>query len=207
MATYSSFFYGTLMHPKILKRVIGNDACHLQIAPAILFEHTRHKLKNADYPGLIPIAQGQKLFDRDLLQEERCVRGTLVTGLSAEDMKLLDYFEGAQYTRRNIQVHPLEPLVDISGYSVDDASLVPARPAPLPPASEMPPPVAAQTYIYNDIDDLSSELWSFADFVRHNAWKWHGAAADDNTDITEVDRRRAAGTMSTVEASSVQVSA
>ena len=32
----SAFFYGTLMHPKILKRVLHNDATHLQICPAIL---------------------------------------------------------------------------------------------------------------------------------------------------------------------------
>jgi hypothetical protein len=32
----SAFFYGTLMHPKILKRVLHNDASHLQICPAIL---------------------------------------------------------------------------------------------------------------------------------------------------------------------------
>jgi len=32
----SAFFYGTLMHPKILKRVLDNDASHLKICPAIL---------------------------------------------------------------------------------------------------------------------------------------------------------------------------
>lgn len=32
----SAFFYGTLMHPKILKRVLHNDASHLQICPAVL---------------------------------------------------------------------------------------------------------------------------------------------------------------------------
>lgn len=32
----SAFFYGTLLHPKILKRVIGNDGSHLEICPAVL---------------------------------------------------------------------------------------------------------------------------------------------------------------------------
>lgn len=32
----SAFVYGTLMHPKILKRVLHNDARHLKICPAIL---------------------------------------------------------------------------------------------------------------------------------------------------------------------------
>jgi hypothetical protein len=34
--SHSAFFYGTLMHPKILQRVIGNDGGHLMICPAIL---------------------------------------------------------------------------------------------------------------------------------------------------------------------------
>lgn len=32
----AAFFYGTLLHPKVLKRVIGNDGTHLRICPAIL---------------------------------------------------------------------------------------------------------------------------------------------------------------------------
>jgi hypothetical protein len=32
----TAFFYGILMHPKILKRVLNNDASHLRICPAIL---------------------------------------------------------------------------------------------------------------------------------------------------------------------------
>ena len=33
---FSAFFYGTLLHPKILKRVIGNDGSYLEICPAVL---------------------------------------------------------------------------------------------------------------------------------------------------------------------------
>jgi hypothetical protein len=32
----SAFFYGTLMHPRILKRVINNDGSHLKICQAVL---------------------------------------------------------------------------------------------------------------------------------------------------------------------------
>lgn len=34
--THSAFFYGTLLHPKVFKRVIGNDGEHLSISPAVL---------------------------------------------------------------------------------------------------------------------------------------------------------------------------
>jgi hypothetical protein len=44
LAMTSAFFYGTLMHPKILKRVLHNDASHLKICPSILSDYTRHKV-------------------------------------------------------------------------------------------------------------------------------------------------------------------
>jgi len=91
-----------------------------------------------------------------------------------------------------IQAHPLDEFKDISAHSINEQTL-PAHPPPLASASEMLPLVAAETYTYRDEQDLSDELWSYEEFVRQNAWKWYGAAADDNEDITEVDRRRANG--------------
>ena len=35
-AGHSAFFYGILMHPKILLGVISNDGSHLKISPAVL---------------------------------------------------------------------------------------------------------------------------------------------------------------------------
>lgn len=41
---YSAFFYGTLLHPAILRRVIGHDGQHLQICPALLLvSHLAYK--------------------------------------------------------------------------------------------------------------------------------------------------------------------
>jgi hypothetical protein len=34
--TYDAFFYGTLLHPKIIRQVIGNPGSHLRVAPAVL---------------------------------------------------------------------------------------------------------------------------------------------------------------------------
>lgn len=34
--THAAFFYGTLMHPKILRRVIGHEGDRLEICPAVL---------------------------------------------------------------------------------------------------------------------------------------------------------------------------
>jgi hypothetical protein len=94
MPEKSAFFYGTLMHPLILKRVIGNDGSHLKICPAVLLDHTRHHVRNEAYPGVLPYSKSEAFFDKPLDKDERSVRGSLVTGLSESDMKLLDYFEG-----------------------------------------------------------------------------------------------------------------
>ncbi|KAK0469649.1 uncharacterized protein EV420DRAFT_1495889 [Desarmillaria tabescens] len=173
--SHSAFFYGTLMHPKILTKVIKNDGSHLKICPAVLLEHTRHKVKSEEYPGVIPFSRGQALFGRELTQEDKCVRGTLVHGLTNMDILLLDIFEGTEYTRGPVPVHPLEDAINLSEYSVlkDDKYLLPNPPAPLPPVEELAEAIPAETYIYKNIEKLDAELWSFGEFVRLNAWKWY----------------------------------
>ncbi|KAF9468051.1 hypothetical protein BDZ94DRAFT_1247062 [Collybia nuda] len=188
--TYA-FFYGTLMHPKILERVIKNDGSHLAVCPAALMDHTRHKVKNEDYPGLIPYVQGRTLCNRELSPEEKSVRGTLVKGLTEKDMKLLDFFEGPEYIRKGVDVHPLGPMIKLSEYGSDKESLIPSIPPPLPIAIDNSPIIHAETYIYDQFRNLDAELWSFETFVKNNARKWYGGERDDDDNGTEVGRRRA----------------
>jgi len=173
----SAFFYGTLMHPKILKRVLHNDASHLKICPAILPDYTRHKVKHADYPAILPSERGKALLGRELTSEESSIRGTLVSGLTTKDLSFLDYFEGSQYVRLQVIVHPLGPFtpvpVDAATGAVEDSLILATDLPPLPPASELTQTVSAQTYVWRwDDRSLEQELWSFDEFVRKNAWKW-----------------------------------
>ncbi|KAH8823352.1 hypothetical protein DL96DRAFT_1617318 [Flagelloscypha sp. PMI_526] len=207
MVEHTAFFYGTLMHPKILIQVIKNDGSHLRIAPAVLLEHTRHQVKSADYPGVVPISRSQKLFDHELSSDERVVRGTLVTGLTESDIRFLDYFEGSEYTREPVQIHPLRPfhaLPALIHLPIPNDLITPSNPPPLPPASELPPAFAAETYIYRDVVYLRPELWSFDEFVKENAWKWYreGVNSDGKVDgeegfvdeseaVNEIERRNA----------------
>ncbi|KAG2035248.1 hypothetical protein BDR03DRAFT_993460 [Suillus americanus] len=184
------FFYGTLMHPEILKRVIGNDGSQLQMCPALLLDYTRHQVKNEDYPGILPYSQSRAMFDRDLNSEEKSVRGCLVTGLSDEDVRLLDVFEGDQYTRELISVYPLGPLANIR--DIPPKSLVPTTPPSMPMLSELANHIEAATYVWCfPSSDLRAQLWTFEEFVKLNAWKWIGSGSTDNKDYDEVDRRRA----------------
>ncbi|KAI0028989.1 hypothetical protein K488DRAFT_57368 [Vararia minispora EC-137] len=187
----SAFFYGTLMHPKILKRVIGNDGSHLFICPAVLLGYTRHNVKDADYPGIVPYKRSKKLIGRELSFDEKSVRGTLVSGLTASDMHLLDVFEGNEYVREDVSVHPLSdfaPLAPNQTTPITEASFVPTAPPPLPAKEELPSPVSAGVYVWsNPLNELHPELWSFETFVRDNAWKWIGEGAEDNEDYKAVD--------------------
>ncbi|KAG2149077.1 uncharacterized protein EDB93DRAFT_1143515 [Suillus bovinus] len=186
----SAFFYGTLMHPEILKRVIGNDGSQLQMCPALLPDYTRHQVKNEDYPGILPYSQSRVMFDHDLNPDEKSVRGSLVTGLSDEDVKLLDVFEGDQYTRELVPVYPLGPLVNIRDIPpIEVKSLVPTTP---PPILELADPVEVNTYVWCfPSSELRAQLWTFEEFVKLNAWKWIGSSATDNKYFDEVDRRNA----------------
>jgi hypothetical protein len=203
----TAFFYGTLMHPRILRRVIGNDGSHLQICPGILLDHTRHQVRYADYPGILPYEESKTMFKGELEPEERSVRGTLVTGLTDADMVLLDIFEGnvrrplelivipdcrpKEYGLKKVFVHPLGTFCDLeSDNSLEKSgSIVPTSPPPLPPISDLPDSMEVETYIYARMANLNPDLWSFEEFVKNNAWKWYGRGADENVDFTEVDRR------------------
>lgn len=158
----TAFFYGTLMHPQILLHVVGNDGAHLALCPAILSDFARHRVQHVDYPGIIPCSKSEQIFKRVLTSEERSVRGILVMGLTTSDMNALDNFEGDQYVRRQVSVHPLEEFQPITAHSTR-----PQRP------DQLLSPLTAQTYIFCDVDDLQADLWSYEDFLRDHARKWY----------------------------------
>ncbi|PIL35653.1 hypothetical protein GSI_02383 [Ganoderma sinense ZZ0214-1] len=210
--SHSAFFYGTLLHPSILRRVIGHEGSGLEICPALL-QARAHPSQDKNYPAVLPHERSRELFAEAGHEEppadQRNVRGTLVTGLNDKDIALLDLFEGDEYTRESVLVHPLGPFTALSStpvprtttpsvgaasiplsQSTTNAYLVPLTAPELPPLDLLPPPLPAQTYIYaGPLSDLSPELWSYEDFVRENAWKWVGrGTVDDN--YAEVDRRR-----------------
>lgn len=93
--TYSLFFYGTLIHPPILHRVIGSDGKHLTFLDAVLDGHARLHIRGEDYPAVVPLEAAREVMKRELEGEERSVRGVLVTGLTDRDVGALDVFEGS----------------------------------------------------------------------------------------------------------------
>ncbi|KAL5634711.1 hypothetical protein ACGC1H_002676 [Rhizoctonia solani] len=184
--TASAFFYGTLMHPAVLKRVIGNDASHLRAAPAVLMSFTRHHVRSCDYPAIVPYNVGAVLLNRELNRDERCVRGVIVSGLRPEDVACLDIFEGDEYNRITVEAHPIVPLAPISPTFTQ--TLLSAS-SELP--AELPPALKVETYVWiAGTSRLEPVVWAYDTFVKEKLWKWAGSGADGNEYYEEVDRRR-----------------
>ncbi|KAL9622489.1 MAG: hypothetical protein Q9160_003165 [Pyrenula sp. 1 TL-2023] len=146
MTTHTFFFYGTLMHPPVLHRVIHANpspppslqALHT-FSPAILHNYRRRRVRHADYPGLTA-------------HEGSSVRGAYVTGLRNEDVRLLDVFEGGQYKRVKVRVEVL------GGKGKGDEG-----------------GAEALTYLFTAGEaELEEGEWDFEEFRREKARYWSG---------------------------------
>lgn len=167
------------MHPRILKHIIKNDGSHLQFCPAVLPNYTRHKVKGQSYPGAIPLSLAEPFVNRELTSLEKMVRGTFVSGLTKNDMKHLDYFEGNEYDLVEVQVHLLAPCVPLSEQTGDGDELIRLHTVPLPPTEDLAPPIQASTYVFKFVDSLEVDLWDFDEFVKKNASKWYDYGSDE----------------------------
>jgi hypothetical protein len=67
----------------------------LTIVPALLQGFCRHRVKGADYPGIV----------REIGHD---VKGTFVSGLTDGDVYRLDAFEGSEYDREWVEVELLD---------------------------------------------------------------------------------------------------
>ena len=56
--------------------------------------HADSPYQDADYPAIVPSERSKVVLGRELTSEENSIRGMLVSGLTAEDVSLLDAFEG-----------------------------------------------------------------------------------------------------------------
>lgn len=163
--THTAFFYGTLMAPAVLHRVIHGTTTPapwqrdlLATRPALLHHYRRHKVAGADYPAIRRVPSAS-------------VRGSLVTGLNAQDMRRLDIFEGEQYVRVSVEV---EVLAEEGGGETREV-------------------VQAETYVWGDGGrGLESREWDFEEFRKEKMWAWVGEArrADVAVDegFADVDR-------------------
>lgn len=110
--------------------------------PAILHGFCRRRVKNADYPGIVEDA-------------EHVVRGNLVTGLSPQNIRVLDYFESDDYERRDVSVKLLTSVGDDQGRGNVEGE-----------------ERDAFVYVYQLHGDLEEREWDFEEFRRDKLTKW-----------------------------------
>ena len=140
------------MAPQVLYRVCYGSTrptalqkSLLIIRPAILDSYCRRKVRDCDYPAIIPSSGAQ-------------VRGTYVQGLTDADIWRLDTFEGEQYTRQMVRIKLLEE--DGEGHTEPNAD-----------DSEL----EAETYVWADgVEDLEEEEWDFVEFRLQKMSRWIG---------------------------------
>jgi hypothetical protein len=170
--SHTAFFYGTLMAPPVLHRVIWGSqtpptpahASLLHIRPAILHTHRRHKVKGADYPAILPVSTSTP----------SSVRGTLVQGLTDGDIWRLDIFEGSEYERRKVKVRVLESKQDGGEKEEGGMGDLSQKVEDNVEGGEL----EAETYIWTaGAKSLELEEWDFAEFVRDKMKRWVGREA------------------------------
>ncbi|PYH96108.1 disease resistance protein Aig2 [Aspergillus ellipticus CBS 707.79] len=112
MGDHVLFFYGTLMAPPVLHRVIHGHPTPekwqrdlLTIKPAILHSYRRHRVRHADYPGIVSVSTDPNTDANT--GPESSVLGTVVSGLTDGDVYRLDMFEGSEYEKREVVVRVL----------------------------------------------------------------------------------------------------
>lgn len=131
------------MAPQILHRVIHGrpdpepwQKTLLTFQPAILHGYRRHRVRGADYPGIIPVrgavlsapesqSQSQsQLQGQGQAESTRpaSVLGTLVSGLTDGDIHRLGIFEGSEYTLRPVKVRTLQESLGPVGTAATNSS-------------------------------------------------------------------------------------
>ncbi|KAL1970793.1 hypothetical protein VTN77DRAFT_2627 [Rasamsonia byssochlamydoides] len=198
MGDHTLFFYGTLMAPQILHRVIHGHSnpepwqkALLTVKPAILHGYRRHRVRGADYPGIIPVTaktssdgSTQGTTPEGSSNMDHSVLGTLVTGLTDGDIYRLDCFEGSDYEKRKVKVRVLRSAV--GGNDDDDKNPTSSDPttnndrsiqdvldearAQLADEGEE---VEAMTYVWIGGEEaLEDREWDFETFKREKLQWW-----------------------------------
>jgi gamma-glutamyl AIG2-like cyclotransferase len=177
-ASNTGFFYGTLMAPSVLRRVIFGQSLPDSTTkrplpsprPALLKDFQRHRVKNCDYPAIVS-------------KTDATVRGTLVTGLTEGDWWRLDVFEGDDYTREVVKVLIRKDFkrndiqTDGEWNTLDEKEL-----------EDEGEEILAQTYVWKSgVNYLEPREWDFEEFVREKMWRWAGDTAENEGEYDELD--------------------
>ena len=203
------------MSRKILHRVLYGTTTpdpyqrdRLTIKPAILYGYSRHKLRFADYPAIIPApapsssstlspsngngdGQGEH-GEAEAEAEGPTVLGTLVTGLGDHDVFRLDIFEGDEYERQMVTAYPLSMsypgpkhsiLNDLEGNGHGNGNGNGNENENGGRRGAKEQGMQVETYVWiEERKRLEDSEWDFEEFVREKMGRWVGEGVK-NQDI------------------------
>lgn len=124
--------------------------------PAILNGYCRRRVRGEDYPGM-------------MADEKHSTRGTLVTGLTKDDIRNLDRFEGPDYDRITVKARVLEKVTAES--SVDKSGEDGKAPTGAEGSVEGEE-VECMTYVFKHSKYLEDREWDFVEFREQKLKKW-----------------------------------
>ncbi len=84
----SLFIYGTLQHPALLRYLLGRLP---EGQPAQIENYARYRVKEANYPGLVPEPGASTL-------------GMLLCDIQEDEWRILDEYESDDYLRLDVSV-------------------------------------------------------------------------------------------------------
>lgn len=179
------------MAPQILHRVIHGHSepepwqkALLTIKPAILHGYRRHRVRGADYPGIIPVTaktNGDANGPTTSSQQNPSVLGTLVSGLTDGDIYRLDMFEGPDYEKRNVKVRVLQSVMGDNDDSVpagdpskkEEQNIQDVLDEARVQIADEGEEVDAMTYVWIGGDEALEDLeWDFETFKREKMKWW-----------------------------------
>ncbi|KAJ5908550.1 hypothetical protein N7495_001232 [Penicillium taxi] len=191
MGDHVLFFYdakertGTLMAPQMIYRVIYGrpdpkqwQKSRLRFQPALLHGYQRHRVRDADYPGIVPVSEAQEKDQASKSSLKTSVLGTIVYGLSDADVQRLDQYEGSDYAHKTVWVRTLQDSQheeDLAGSSVEK-TLRHILDAAGTESMEEGEEIEAVTYLWvSPREELEEAEWDFEHFKREKMSWWIGA--------------------------------
>lgn len=168
------------MAPQVLHRVIHGSAnpepwqkAMISFQPAILHGYRRHRVKDAEYPAIIPVDQAKDDLSTssDTSPARNSVLGTLVSGLTDGDVHRLDHFEGSEYIQKKVTVHKLQTPNEVSGGGNEESlpKMLDAAQTAVADKEETP----AVTYVWTaGVDELEDAEWDFEAFKKDKLTWW-----------------------------------
>ncbi|KAF3395870.1 hypothetical protein F1880_007025 [Penicillium rolfsii] len=174
------------MAPQMLHRVIhGNpnpepwQKALIRFQPALLYGYRRHRVRGADYPGII--AEPDRKTESESASDT-AVLGVLVYGLTDGDIYRLDKYEGSEYVKEIVKVRTLRaPAQEGDGEKVEDevtseTQLRTMLRAAGSNVADEETEVVAATYVWvAGPERLEEKEWDFETFRKEKLAWWVGA--------------------------------